>query len=246
MLLEGMEMQDQPEPQPAASPPEWTLSACVQLGLAILGWHAVTLIGLFVLGYVARGLIPSGYIARWSGPATFVALEVVWLAVLRQYAWRGGVKPLFQDEELRDGRFWAILGVALALCVGANLLHMGLVQGGLRPDLAAGLGPVQWGPSAAVMGAAVGLAPVAEEWFFRGIVQGALVRRWGASLAVPLTAVLFGALHGPRNMWVVTVYGLVFGWLAHRRSSLTLAILVHAAVNLVALGVPLALQIAQG
>lgn len=245
MLLEGMQMQDHPEPQSGPPPPDWTLSACLHLALAILGWHAVALIGLFLLGQAAPGLVPDAFIARWGGPAAFVALELVWLAVLRQYAWRGGVKPLFQDEELRDGHFWAILGLSLALCVGANLLHMGLMQGDLRPDLAAGRGPVQWGPSAAVMGAAVGLAPVAEEWFFRGIIQGALTRRWGVSLAVPVTAVLFGALHGPANMWVVTVYGLVFGWLAHRRSSLTLAILVHAAVNLVALGVPLALQIAQ-
>lgn len=238
-------MQDRPEPQSGPPAPDWTLRACLHLALAILGWHAVTLAGLFVVGQAARDLLPDAFIARWSGPATFVALELVWLGVLRQYAWRAGVKPLFQDEELRDGRFWAGLGLALALCVGANLLHMGLVQGGLHPDLAAGLGPVQWGPSAAVMGAAVGLAPVAEEWFFRGIIQGALTRRWGASLAISVTAVLFGALHGPANMWVVTVYGLVFGWLAHRRSSLTLAILAHAAVNLVALGVPLALQIAQ-
>jgi membrane protease YdiL (CAAX protease family) len=231
MLLEGMEM--------------WTLSACLHLTLAIVGWLAATLGGLFLLGYAARGLIPDTLIAQWRGPATFVLLELVWLTVLRRYARRGGVKPLFQDEELRDGRFWATLGLAVALCVGANLLHMGLVQGGLGPDLSTGPGPVQWGPSVAVLGAAVGLAPVAEEWFFRGILQGALGRRWGAHMAIPVTAVLFGALHGPRNMWVTTVYGLVFGWLAHRRSSLTLAILVHAAVNLIAMGVPLALQIAQ-
>ncbi|MDF2628484.1 MAG: family intrarane metalloprotease [Symbiobacteriaceae bacterium] len=237
-------MQDRPEPNPGP-PPEWTLATCVHLTLAILGWYAVTLVGLFVLGHTARSVLPAAFVVRWMGPATFLALELVWLGVLRQYAWRGGVKPLFQDEELRDGRFWAALGAALALCEAANLLHMGLAQGGLRLDLVAGLGPVQWGPSALVMGAAVGLVPVAEEWFFRGIVQGALTRRWGASVAVPVTAVLFGALHGPGNLWVTSVYGLVFGWLAHRRSSLTLAILVHAGVNLVALGLPLALQIAR-
>ena len=226
---------------------EWTLSTSLHLILAILGWQVLTVVGLLLVGGVFRVFLPEMLVIRWGGPVAFVTLELVWLLVLGHYRWRSGVKPLWQEEELRDWRFWCLLGAAVCLCVGANLTRLWLAEGSVRlsaGDLTAGLGPVSLGPSLAIIAAAVGLAPVAEEWFFRGVVQGALTRRWGAWLAIPVTALVFGALHGLSDIWVVAVYGLVFGLLAHRRHSLTLSILVHAAVNLVALGVPLAIQLA--
>lgn len=234
-----------PEPLPEVEP--WTPATCFHLLLSILGWQVLVGLGLLISGLALRTVIDEALITLWGGRVVFVALELVWLYVLRQYRRRGGVKPLWQEEELSDGRFWLLLVGAVALCMGANLIRDWLAAGGLRLNLAglaAGAGPVQWGPSLVEIGAAAGLAPIAEEWFFRGIVQGALTRRWGPWLAVPATALGFGVLHGRPDMWVVTVYGLVFGLLAHRRPSLTLPILVHVAVNLVALGVPIALQLA--
>lgn len=234
-------MQEQESVLPGQEP--WTPAACLHLLLSVLGWVALTGVALFMAGALVRSFLPPPVVARWQSPVTFIALEAVWLLVLSRYGRRGGVKPLWRGEELRDLRTWLLLGGAVSLCIGSSLLRIWLAEGSLGLSAAdlAGLGPVQWGPAFAVLGATAGLAPIAEEWLFRGIIQEALSRHWGPGLSILVTSLVFGALHGLTDMWVIAGYGLVFGYLAHRRRSLTLPILVHACVNLVAMGVPLAM-----
>lgn len=225
---------------------DWSLSACLHLLLTILGWQVLAYLGLYLAGSVLEAFLPAGFLADWDWPLGFLTLEGVGLYILYRHRSRGGVKPLWCSEELRSVRTWLLLGAAVGLCVGANLLRIWLMEGGLHlhtGNLAAEPGPVRWGPTLAIIAAASVLAPVAEEWFFRGILQEALTRRWGPAVSIPATALLFGMLHGLSSMWVVTVYGLVFGLLAHQRNSLTLSVLVHVGVNLVALGVPLVGQV---
>lgn len=86
----------------------------------------------------------------------------------------------------------------------------------------------------------VGLAPVIEEWFFRGVVQQGLVAQLGAAPGVVLVAILFGLGHGDPSMsfqaWIAAasgavLYGLAFGHLRHTSGSLLPAIVMHALVN---------------
>lgn len=90
----------------------------------------------------------------------------------------------------------------------------------------------------------VGLAPLVEEWFFRGVIQQGLVGRLGARGGVALTALLFGLAHGSPELslgsWTAAVaptfaLGLVFGIARHRTGSLLAAVFVHAGANLAAL-----------
>jgi membrane protease YdiL (CAAX protease family) len=87
----------------------------------------------------------------------------------------------------------------------------------------------------------VGLVPVVEEWFFRGVLQQGLVARLGKGAGVFLCALLFAVGHGGPELsaasWaaVVTqilVLGLAFGWVREVSGSLVGAIVLHAGVNL--------------
>jgi membrane protease YdiL (CAAX protease family) len=84
-----------------------------------------------------------------------------------------------------------------------------------------------------------------EELLFRGLLQD-LLSRWPSTkaLALPLTAVIFGATHlnnagadGLPGDWryfvLATVAGLVYGWIYLRTRRLTAAALTHAAVDAV-------------
>lgn len=91
-------------------------------------------------------------------------------------------------------------------------------------------------------------APIVEELFFRGVVQGAFLDRLGTVGAVGVSSVLFGLAHvnpilGWANVSVVVAIsaaGVVFG-LTVRLRRLGSAIFAHAFFNLVAVAVAAAL-----
>lgn len=79
------------------------------------------------------------------------------------------------------------------------------------------------------------VAPIAEELFFRGLLQTFLVnlfaRRW---LAVATASVVFGAVHfaQPHAIAALILLGLLLGYAYERTGSLIPAILIHALFNL--------------
>ena len=86
---------------------------------------------------------------------------------------------------------------------------------------------------------AVGLVPVVEEWFFRGVIQQGLVASLGAPVGVFVTALFFALGHGAGlsvQAWGALVaqtllMGLAFGYARHRTGSLLSPILLHIGVN---------------
>jgi membrane protease YdiL (CAAX protease family) len=92
------------------------------------------------------------------------------------------------------------------------------------------------------------IAPLFEEFMFRGAVLGALLERYRFAVANVLTAALFLGLHLPGwyfqgRLWehlmslaggalAIFVLGLVFGFVAQRGRSLVASILTHAISNL--------------
>ena len=91
-----------------------------------------------------------------------------------------------------------------------------------------------WAPVALWLGAVL-VAPVAEECFFRGIVQTALLRatrqRW---LAVLTAATLFGMAHAnqPHVVPALILFGVILGVQYERSGALVGPIVLHAAFNL--------------
>jgi membrane protease YdiL (CAAX protease family) len=109
-------------------------------------------------------------------------------------------------------------------------------------------GPQQaWIAATLWLGATVA-APVAEEFFFRGLLQNVLAaitrRPWPAIL---LTATAFGAVHlsQPHTIPALIVLGLLLGFAYERTGSILVPVTIHALFNLKtlvwsALGAPVA------
>ncbi len=92
----------------------------------------------------------------------------------------------------------------------------------------------------AFLGVAVA-GPVAEELYFRGLLQGALAPA-GQLVAVCVTAVVFAAVHlVPAAVPVLAVYGLLLGAIRSRTDSIVPGAIAHALNNAVALAVAIAL-----
>lgn len=95
---------------------------------------------------------------------------------------------------------------------------------------------------------AVVIAPLFEEFMFRGAVLGALLQRYRFTAANVLTAALFLGLHLPGwyfqgRLWehltslaggalAIFTVGLLFGLAAHKSKSLVAGILAHSLSNL--------------
>jgi membrane protease YdiL (CAAX protease family) len=74
------------------------------------------------------------------------------------------------------------------------------------------------------------IAPVAEEFFFRGILYGFL-RRWGALFAIICSTVLFVAPHPNRSIIQITG-GIVFAVSYEKEKNLLVPIIIHTLGNL--------------
>lgn len=75
-------------------------------------------------------------------------------------------------------------------------------------------------------------APIVEELFYRGIVQGALVERLGPVFGIGIASIIFGAVHlSTIEFAPLAVAGLGFGLLAWKRGRLLPAIVAHMAFN---------------
>lgn len=95
------------------------------------------------------------------------------------------------------------------------------------------------GPSLLMVSLTLALAPaLAEEIFFRGLVQRGLVARLGPAFAIPLTALAFAAVHGDwTHAAAAFPLGLYLGVVAHLAGSIRASILCHAVNNLSAVWV---------
>lgn len=84
------------------------------------------------------------------------------------------------------------------------------------------------------------VAPVAEEFFFRGFLFRVLHERIGAILGVLITGVAFGLVHLPSGDWIGTIVLSLFGMalcvLFLRTSSLLPCIMLHAFHNSISFG----------
>ena len=87
-----------------------------------------------------------------------------------------------------------------------------------------------------LMAIAVGLmAPLVEEFVFRGLIYTRLRKGMPVAVAAVFTALWFGVMHG-HPLWIVyaSIYGLVMIWIFERTGSLLASMLFHFGYNLVA------------
>ena len=134
---------------------------------------------------------------------------------------------------------WLTVAVAMKLIFGVSglVLHEGLAAQDLLPKLpddsdvvAAAFLADPFGPVALFLAAAI-LAPVIEEFAFRGRMQHALEHSLGVVPAVVLSTLAFSLLHGRIDAVHHVVFGLFAGWVVWRTGSLWTAVYMHAVNN---------------
>ncbi|HUI03399.1 MAG TPA: CPBP family glutamic-type intramembrane protease [Acidimicrobiales bacterium] len=90
----------------------------------------------------------------------------------------------------------------------------------------------------------LGGAPVIEELFFRGLIQGAFTRRVGAVPAIFVTAVIFSFAHvaneGILAPLILFPAAIVLGYLRHHYGRLAPGMIAHSTFNAIAFGLLLA------
>ena len=80
---------------------------------------------------------------------------------------------------------------------------------------------------------AVGLAPIVEEYFFRGLLFRALDREWGGTRALIGSAAYFAIYHPPISWLPVFALGVLNAWLFRRTRMLLPSVCAHMAYNAV-------------
>jgi membrane protease YdiL (CAAX protease family) len=94
------------------------------------------------------------------------------------------------------------------------------------------------GPLIVVVVAAVFMAPVIEELFFRGFLFGGLEAKWGWVTAAIVSSLLFSAAHvSPFAFVPFAGIGFLFAWSYHHTGSITSSIFAHTIVNVVAFAI---------
>ena len=194
----------------------------------------------------AMPLSPSVTAALAVTAVGAAALAVVLLARWRwPLLWSRDMPPGFVLTRPRDYR-WLLAAVAVGLLapwLGGVVTHV-LARGhevGQNVEQLVRHAPL--GGRIAVAVLAVGVAPVAEELLFRGVLLSALIPRCGLPVAAVLSAAAFAAIHLPGLGWhwyalpQLLLLGIALVWLRVRGRSLWPAVLAHGVHNALALGV---------
>jgi membrane protease YdiL (CAAX protease family) len=207
------------------------------------GSDVAAIVGLYLLvAFAASALLPRGASLREllvvdiASKLAVVALGIVLLVS------RGADRRMLGFTALRVDDIALALG-GLALVVAPLLGLAGLLDRIVpyehpvvdflrehRDPFAIGL----------VVLSAVVVAPVAEEFFFRRVLQGWLERRLEdqAGSAVVVSAAAFALAHAGHGLAFVPLFlfGLVLGTIARQTGSLMACILLHGLFNAVSIG----------
>lgn len=181
------------------------------LALPVIGASAVwllpdrTLLGLLAL-FFGIGLLSVAVAVAPLGAAALPALG------FRAVGWR----PV-------------LLGMVLTVAVSVAVSQIGPEPQGVKEAMKIAREPTAFLLSLAVF---AGLAPLAEELVFRGLLYGWLAGRWGAGVAVIVSSIAFAAAHVElAHVVLVLPLGLVFGLLRWRTGSLWPSLAAHMANN---------------
>jgi membrane protease YdiL (CAAX protease family) len=220
------------------------LAAPRQTPWRLVAW-LVFVLALTALGYASRFADedpPDDLAYRWSSSIGAAVQYGIMLGIALLIA-RG--LPVRETFGLKRPPSWPrALGYSLIA-----LIAIWVVSGALSPFLDAndeqGFVPDEWdssrvGAFAAFFVVVSIVAPVVEELIYRGLGFW-LLAPYGTWVAIVVTGVLFGASHGLLiALPILTVFGLVIGWLRARVRSVYPTMILHGIFNGLALIVSVA------
>lgn len=240
---------DPPPPPPPAQPelpegarPRWPA------WYAGVGFLVALIATLIVVGIVAAatGATTDENNPTFTVVATFLqGLIFIGTAVLFASFTR---KPRPEDFGLRPTRFWPAVGwatVGIASFYVAVGIYSAIVQPDAQQTVAQDLGADQgtFGMIAAGF-MVICVAPVAEEFFFRGFFYRALRSRWSVLAAAGIDGLLFGVIHydfsGADALLILpplAALGFIFCLVYEKTDSIYPVIALHALNNAIAFGV---------
>jgi CAAX protease family protein len=215
------------------------LAAPRQTPWRLVAW-LVFVLALTALGYASRFADedpPDDLAYRWSSSIGAAVQYGIMLGIALLIA-RG--LPVRETFGLKRPPSWPrALGYSLIA-----LIAIWVVSGALSPFLDAndeqGFVPDEWdssrvGAFAAFFVVVSIVAPVVEELIYRGLGFW-LLAPYGTWVAIVVTGVLFGASHGLLvALPILTVFGLVIGWLRARVGSVYPTMILHGIFNGLAL-----------
>jgi membrane protease YdiL (CAAX protease family) len=212
---------------------------------AFLFWNLAQ--SLFLLPRLAPGVVPAaGAPAAWYrpliAPPAGAALNVL---VAAGFLWWFALRPAARADARRRATFrvrplaraawpWAAAAsLAAALAVNAALLVLPRFTRVPREEPFLEVYMRLPGGALAVAALAVLVAPLLEEFFFRGWAQGALERRLPPWPAVLVTAATFAALHGvePFGLLPRLALATAAGYAAWATRSIWPSVALHATYN---------------
>jgi membrane protease YdiL (CAAX protease family) len=232
---------DHPELPEGAEPrwPAW---------YAGVGFLVALIATLVVVGIVAAATGASTddegptftVIATFLQGLIFIGTAVLFASFIR--------RPRPEHFGLRPARLWPAVGWTALGMVSFYLLvaiYSAIVQPDAQQTVAQDLGADQgtFGMIAAGF-MVICVAPVAEEFFFRGFFYRALRSRWPMLMAAAIDGLLFGVIHydfsGADALLILpplALLGFIFCVVYERTGSIYPAIVMHAVNNAIAFGV---------
>lgn len=226
-----------PWPRPDADV-RWGIGAAIACFFAaqvLAGIWAGAMVGSF---FGADGLPELAERPLWTLPVLSIGLWAGYLfgpGVVNRLTSSG---PMVDFDLRVSGRQFAaaaVLGVGVQLAVLPVLYwFLGFFISGDPGDTARTL--VERADGAVGAGllvlSVVVMAPLAEEWFYRGMLLSALARRMGPVAATVASSAVFALIHlEPILFPGLFVFALVLAWLTIRTGRIGVAVVAHLAFN---------------
>jgi uncharacterized protein len=217
--------------------PRWPASAGL-LGLLVALVATFILSAIVAVGYIAGGVDDPGKSDSFDF-AALAAQSLAFVCAALLMAERMG-KPSARAFGFRSFKpsalGWAAAGIGVYLVLSA--IYVSIVQPP-QDDLPQQLGADKSTALAVITGVfVIGLAPVVEEFFFRGFLYQALRTRLGVWGGAVTSGLIFGAIHfKPEFLVPLAVLGTVLALVFQKTGSLWPCILIHAANNALAFAV---------
>lgn len=195
-----------------------------------LGWLLV----LLAAAQAARSMLPGALIWDLLAFHGVLAAGIAWRA-------RGKVRPFGERMCWNQAAGAAAIRWLAALPIlwfSAFVWRLALAAAGHSPDLQKSMQLFLDAPDAATRAAfvvfAVGVAPVAEEALFRGILLPLFARRAGAFAAVAISSLVFAAMHADLGTFApLAAYACFLSAAFARCGSLRVPVAMHVAFNAV-------------
>ena len=214
-------------------------------------WHVARLLTVFFAAFVLSNLVSmaTGYLPAWTVLGWLFVYTLTYVAYLGLPVWllahkfSPGVGASIRLFGLVKPRLPDVRVVQIGLATFAISWALGYVQGLVELELSV-LDVRDWlqletldsyAALTATLIAAVVIAPVCEEFLYRGFLFRGLQNRFGPWVSALISSAIFATYHwySPAGWVSVFMFGMLLCWVTRRCGTLWPCIIAHALYNLV-------------